>query len=489
MESLSRAHLPSDDLVSGFRAQARSRPAAIALSWRGVPVSYGELSAMAAAEEAALAARGLGPGDTVGVRAAKSPRAIALLLACQALRLPCCVPAAGLPPAILDELFRRAGCVQIVEPGERSRATGRPDPGLRPRDSPRPSPRPSDPPHPGDVTFILTTSGSTGVPKLVPLTRGGIAAFVSWAAERFGIGQGTRVLSYAPLNFDLSLLDVWTTLARGGCAVLVPQEQATDGRRLLSLLAEHEVDVVQAVPMLFHLLTRHADGERLAAGHVVITGDTAPAPLLEATAKLFPNATLYNLYGCTETNDSLLHEITAPETPLPLGEPLPGVQCRLVGEDGTEFDGPGVGELHVRTPFQSPGYLGAQDGGPFTADGFFRSGDLVRRHPGGALTLEGRTDHHVKVRGSRVNTAEVERVLSGHPDVVEAAVVALPDPAAGHRLHAVVRHRPGSGLNSLQLRAHCVTLLPRGAVPGTFTIAGDALPRTTTGKIDRRRLA
>lgn len=106
----------------------------------------------------------------------------------------------------------------------------------------------------------------------------------------------------------------------------------------------------------------------------------------------------------------------------------------------------------------------------------------------GAVTLEGRTDFHVKVRGMRVNAQEVERIILEHGDVREAAVIAVPDNTAGHVLHAIVRREPGLSLNSLGLRRHCARLLPRGAIPSGIKIVETALPKTSTGKVDRRRL-
>ena len=101
---------------------------------------------------------------------------------------------------------------------------------------------------------MLTTSGSTGLPKIVPLTVGAVDHFTDWAAAQFEIGPGTNVANYAPLNFDLCLLDIWTTLKHGGCVVMVDQDRATHGGYLADLLADNEVNVVQAVPMLYRLL-------------------------------------------------------------------------------------------------------------------------------------------------------------------------------------------------------------------------------------------
>jgi acyl-coenzyme A synthetase/AMP-(fatty) acid ligase len=102
--------------------------------------------------------------------------------------------------------------------------------------------------------------------------------------------------------------------------------------------------------------------------------------------------------------------------------------------------------------------------------------------------LTGRNDHQVKVRGVRTNVQEVENVVLAHPEVLEAAVVPVPDEEAGTVLHAVVRRAPGSLLNGLHLRAHCAAALPRTAIPGAFEIGDEALPRTSTGKVDRTAL-
>jgi acyl-coenzyme A synthetase/AMP-(fatty) acid ligase len=118
---------------------------------------------------------------------------------------------------------------------------------------------------------------------------------------------------------------------------------------------------------------------------------------------------------------------------------------------------------------------------------FFRTGDIVRRHEDGTMTLEGRSDFYVKVRGVRVSTQVVEQAISEHPEVVEVAVVAVPDEMAGSRLHALVRKAEGSKLNSLKLRQHCAGRLARTEMPSSIEVVTEPLPKTPTGKIDRKR--
>lgn len=206
----------------------------------------------------------------------------------------------------------------------------------------------------------------------------------------------------------------------------------------------------------------------------------------------FPNARLWNVYGCTETNDSFLYRVEPAEVyaegVIPIGRPIDGVAVSMVDPDGAEVTGAGAGELVVRTPFRARGYLDSRLDDQRWRDGWFRTGDLVRRDASGLFFLTGRNDHQVKVRGVRTNLQEVEQVVLAHPEVLEAAVVAVADPNAGNVLHAVVRRAAASEINGLHLRLHCAAALPRTAIPGAFELVDEALPRTSTGKVDRNAL-
>ncbi|MEV0375461.1 AMP-binding protein [Streptomyces sp. NPDC050636] len=474
---------------------AELRPDAPALLWHGREVGYAALRGMSEAARKNLESLGLPASRPVALVAKKSPEAVAVLLACMGIRQPVLIPSAELGEDSLRALLAHAGAQRLPDPGEL--VSSGPVPCLEPS-VPRNGPR-----VPQDTALLLTTSGSTGLPKAVPIPAAALDRFTEWAGERFGIGPGTTVLNYAPLNFDLCLLDIWTTLARGGCATLVDQDLAVNPAHLLTLFQARPVQVVQGVPMLFQLLAQAAghahDGEFERVEHILLTGDAISEKGLAALPALFPKAALHNVYGCTETNDSFAHEIDAAADrqrygSLPIGRPIPGVEALVLDEDGSVLTGPGRGELLVRTPFQAVGYLDAAlDDGVFVPhpDGTsqercYRTGDLVRRHPDGTLTLEGRRDFVVKVRGVRINTAEVEEALRGHQEVVDAAVLALPDERAGKRLHAVVQRTEGSALNGLRLREHVAKVLPRVGIPATFELLDTPLPRTSTGKLDRK---
>ncbi|MFF0745836.1 AMP-binding protein [Streptomyces sp. NPDC004111] len=488
------ATVPTAGLIAGFLTQVRDRPHATALVFNGAETTYRGLYELAGAERDRLAHLRLAPGEPVGVLADKSPATVALVLACLLARRPVMIPSPALADTLLADLFAQAGCTHVLAPGgERARVTPNPDVTAQPL--------PAD--EAADVAFLLTTSGSTSLPKIVPLGTGAVDRFTRWAGPAFQAGPGRTVLNYAPLNFDLCLLDVWTTLAHGGRVVLVDPALAAHGRHLSELLLRHEVHVMQAVPMAFGLLQDAAAKTGTVfpgVEHVMFTGDAIPDRTFAALPGLFPRARIHNIYGCTETNDSFIHEVDTTATafpPVPIGQPLPGVQALLLDPDtGAVVEGPGSGELYVSTPFQTRGYLDRTrhadkfTGHPLGLDGrrWFRTGDLVRRDGAGTLHLSGRTDFQVKVRGVAVNTAEIERVLQEHPDVLEAGVAALPDPIAGKKLVAGVQRAPGSALTGLQLRKHCAQHLPRAAVPGHLTLIDVPLPKTATGKVDRKAL-
>jgi acyl-coenzyme A synthetase/AMP-(fatty) acid ligase len=475
-------------IVSRFAEWARRQPRQVALIWRHSTVSYGELYLRAGAVQSRVDRLGLDPTAPVAVRAIKSPDAVALVLALLASGRPVLLPPIDLARPTLAGLTAAAGCVATLStdpvppPGTDIVITPRADEGGELRVAARPE----------SVGFMLTASGCTGLPKIVPLTMAAVGAFAHWAADRFAIRPQRTVLSYAPMSFDTSLLDIWATLSAGGRVVLVDAELATRAPYLCDLLERHRVEVIQSVPMLFQLLLDHGRPVP-SATHVISTGDALSSRLLSGLPKAFPNARCYNLYGCTETNSSFLHEIgPADAAPLPIGAPIDGVDALLVDRSGGVLPGAGVGELLVSTPFQTAGYLGAASTrfGPHPTAAnprqYFSSGDLVRRHRDGSMTLEGRADFQVKVRGIRVNTQAIEQVLLEHAGIAQAIVFAAPDPVAGNVLHAVV-HR-GAGVHTLAVRAHCAGLLPRAAIPTAIHLVDEPLPTTSTGKPDRARI-
>ncbi|MET0134524.1 MAG: AMP-binding protein, partial [Kibdelosporangium sp.] len=472
--------MPSRRFLAAFSHWAARQPDALALVQGDRLVSYARLAEAAAEARAAVAVLRMPYGATVCVPAEKSPQVIALIIGCLQAGTRVFLPSPDLGTQAMAELCAEVGCLYVLTPH-----------GVPRRIGDNSSPRAGD--EPG---LLLTTSGSTGLPKTVVLSVEGVDRFLEWAAGQFTSGPGTTVLNYAPLNFDLCLLDIWATLNAGGCVELVEPARATNGRYLRELCRRRPIDLIQAVPMFYRLLAdtaSDAEDTFTSLAHVIFTGDVMPLNLLSRLPALFPRAKLWNVYGCTETNDTFLHEVNVSEAldrgAVAIGRPITGVTTRIVDEAGAVVPAAGSGELLVASPFQAHGYLDPRLTGQKWRDGFYHTGDLVTRDQDGLVFLAGRNDFHVKVRGVRTNLQEVEHVVLGHEDVLEAAVIAVPDEITGHQLRAVVRRRPRSSLDSIQLRVHCAAKLPRTAIPALVEIVDDELPRTSTGKVDRRVLA
>lgn len=461
---------------------AAAAPAAPALHHAGAAYSFGELVETANRSSRELADHGVA-GGPVAVVAAKSPESVAALLALSNLGSPAFIAAENTPTEQLGRLSRSAACTHIV----RVSSTG----ALEVTQLPRPtSPATS-------AAVILTTSGSTGLPKLVPLPDTAIANFINWARTTLDLGSDTVALSYAPLNFDLSLLDVWAVLCSGGCSVLVSSTEAADPGALAQILTSTKPDLVQAVPLLLRLLSGSTGLSVDSVTRLILTGEPFPTHLWTSATSIFPAATVLNVYGATETNDSFLHEVLREDVAqgrVPIGRPLRGVEALLVDGD-SEVTGPGVGELVVSTPFQSPGYLdhvGPDDAfhvRPGRAGVFYRTGDIAQRDEAGTFHLVGRASNVVKVRGVRTNLNQVEAALNAHNDVVEAVVVPLQDPADGENvLHAAIEYVRETRPDTLGLRQHCRSRLALASVPTRYH-QFSTLPRTSSGKVDRSAIS
>jgi acyl-coenzyme A synthetase/AMP-(fatty) acid ligase len=477
--------MPSSSFVAAFFEMARTRPDAPALVLRDRVIDYAELARLVEAAQAAVDELGIADGVPVCVPAHKSPQTIALIVACVRAGRQVLLPSAGLGAVALADMCSAVGVTHVL--GAIACDTNAFELAAHTVTAYGRAVRPVEP------GLLLTTSGSTGTPKTVVLSAEGVDRFLAWAAGKFGIGAGVRVLNHAPLNFDLCLLDVWTSLSVGACVELVDADQAVNGTYLAELCARRAPSVIQAVPLFFRLVTdAAARSGQVCTGvrEVLCTGDAMPPGLLARVAETFPGARLWNVYGCTETNDSFAHEIAPADViadgAVPIGTPIDGVDALVLDESGAPVTGAGTGELLVATPFQARGYFDDALNREKWRDGYFRTGDLVRRDEKGLVFLIGRHDHEVKVRGVRTNLQEVEHVVLGHPQVLEAAVVAVPDETAGNVLHAVVRRAPESELDGLGLRVHCAAGLPRTAIPGVIEIVDHALPRTSTGKVDRK---
>jgi amino acid adenylation domain-containing protein len=364
----------------------------------------------------------------------------------------------------------------------------------------RDDPPPADAWPPSRPAYVGFTSGSTGVPLAVLGRLGGLDHHLQWIIDAARIGAGTRISQLTRPSFTAYLRDLFAPLCAGATSCIPARADTTaDGRTLAAWLGEERVEVVFCTPTTVRLLL---DGPRpiddcAALRHIFVTGE----PLRSADVRRWldavgPRVTLTNLYGATETTlAKLVHTIGADDADrllVPIGRPLPGVAAMVVDARGAPCLPGSVGELVVWSPFLSHGYLD----GPAPAverfvhlspsdrnDVMFRTGDLARMRGDGLFEYVGRADTQVKIRGNRIELAEVERALLAESHVRDAVVVAHQHDDGDTRLTAYVE----GSVDRTQMRSALVRRLPASMIP-TAIVCMAALPRTAGGKVDRLAL-
>jgi amino acid adenylation domain-containing protein len=350
-----------------------------------------------------------------------------------------------------------------------------------------------------NLAYLIYTSGSTGVPKGVAIPHGSALRLVEWALARYSAAELAGVLFSTSTSFDLSIFELFVPLSSGGAVIVADNALALPG-----LPAASEVTLVNTVPSA---LAGLLDLGPLPAS--VRTVNLAGEPLRGALAERIHGAgvaRLWNLYGPSEDTTYSTGTEVAPGTPEihrepDIGRPLAGSTAFVL--DGSLGMIPAImpvgvpGELCLGGEALARGYLNrpaltAERFVPNPFGGFgtrlYRTGDRARWRPDGTLELLGRMDHQVKVRGFRIELGEIEAVLSAHPAVREAAVIAPADTSGDRRLVAYVSATEGSGpLDVAALGVYLGSRLPSFMVPSTWVELA-ALPLTRTGKVDRKAL-
>jgi amino acid adenylation domain-containing protein len=358
---------------------------------------------------------------------------------------------------------------------------------------------PSVPVQPGDLAYILFTSGSTGTPKGVMQSHRNLLHNVFKLTNGLGIAPEDRLTLLSSASFGASVSDVYGALLNG--AAVCPFPLRGDGLlRLRFFLVDEEITILHCVPSLFRQLAAMLDGtEDLSRLRMVKLGGE---PVLRSDFELyrerFPRGCLFHV-GLGSTEVSIIrqwfadHDSACPAPIAPLGYPVDGTEVVLLDEHGRATDA-GTGEIALVSRTLALGYwkrpeLTAEAFTPVPGRGgerMFRTGDIGTLLPDGCLLYVGRKDSRVKIRGHRVELAEVEAALAALPAVSEAAV-ATREGAAGTRLvaYVVAKKAPHPGADAL--RRELADRLPEPMIPSLFVFL-EALPRTAGGKVDRNAL-
>ncbi|MFH8336566.1 non-ribosomal peptide synthase/polyketide synthase [Streptomyces sp. AM6-12] len=484
-----------------FAAQARRTPDAVALEAGDEHLTYRELDARAARLAARLTGLGVRPETPVGVLMDRSVTLIVTQLAL-ARTGGVYVPLDGRAPAErLRRMLAEAGATLLLTDAAREETARQLLPGdgvLRADRVPDPDgPAPDGPPpavHPDNVQYLMFTSGSTGTPKGVAVRQRDVAAL---ALDRAFAGHD-RVLVHSPHAFDAATYEVWVPLLRGGTAVLAPAADL-DAAQVRTAITEQRVSCLWLTAGLFRLLAQEDPGCLRGAREVWTGGEAVPGAVVRRVLDACPGLTVVDGYGPTETTTFATRRAFRSGDPLPavlpIGRPLDDMRGYVL-DAALQPQPPGIpGELYLAGAGLARGYAGrpGATAARYLADPFgppgtrmYRTGDIVRWSADGELHFVGRADDQIKIRGFRVEPAEIEARLTAHPAVAEA-VVSLYTDAGRKRLAAHLVPAGDAAPGAAELRAHLADGLPDYMLPAAFVTVPE-LPLTANGKVDRRRL-
>ena len=514
----------SDFLIhSPITRFARERAAHPALAIRGEEISYGELDAASNRLANALIANGLRPGGRVGIYMHKSLQlgvAIYGVLKAGGVFVPLdpFIPAERLKFIVddcdiehvvsADELAANLQALAKTQPWRIYGVAA--DSGAEVNLTWEDIDVHADTPPDvwiidQDLAYIMYTSGSTGQPKGMMHTHHGSISYARWGAQHVALTHEDRVASHAPLHFDLSIFDFFSTSQSGATVVLVPESVTKFAASWSQYIDDERISVVFTVPFtLIEMLQRGAMEQRDLSSlrWILFGGEPFPPKHLRTLIVQLPAVRFTNVYGPAEAPSCTCYDLPQDaelgDEPIPIGTVSVNSEDLIVNADDEECAIGEAGELCIRSSTLTKGYwnrpelnekvyLYRESYGPFP-DVFFRTGDMVERHADGLLRFLGRKDRMVKTRGNRVELDEVEAAFASHAAVAEAAAYVIPDNAGSKSIMAAIKFSKDAEASVAALTQHAKTILPSYALPQELFIV-DEFPRTTSGKIDRRELA
>jgi mycobactin peptide synthetase MbtE len=357
-----------------------------------------------------------------------------------------------------------------------------------------------------DGNYLLYTSGSTGMPKVIEGCHKGLSHFIHWEVKEFGLDGSSRVSQLVPLSFDVSLRDIFTPLLCGGTLCIPADGIKTRPVKLLEWIGQTGVTLIHTVPSLFRLLTRELEsnpgllGNLEALRYILLSGEALYNKDVAAWRRVVgSDIELVNLYGPTETTlakiyNRISEEPGDPAAIVPLGIPLPNTSIIIL--DKSELCEIGaIGEIYIKTPFRSRGYYkdAALTGAAFvqnplhsdSEDIVYRTGDLGKYLPDRTIAFVGRQDSQVKIRGNRVELSETERVMYGYPGMDQVVVMAIRKSDESDVLASY--YVSSAPVDTEALRAYLREYLPDYMHP-SYYLQLDEFPLNLNGKVNKKAL-
>ena len=498
-----------------FAAQAARRPDAVAVRYGEAQLTYGELDRRANQLAHWLQAQGVGPDQLVGLFMERSVDMVVAMLGivkAGAAYLPLDIDyprerlafmlADGQAPVLLtqarlkDELPASHASVLCLD-------TDWPTLAGWPETAPRHAATPES------LAYVIYTSGSTGVPKGVAVPQRAIVRLV-FNTNYISLGPDDRIAQASNASFDAATFEVWGALLHGGQLIGVSKDVALSPRDFAAFIRDQGLTALFVTTALFNHLAASAPGLFQPLRTLMFGGEAADPRWVRQVLTTGAPERLLNVYGPTETTTFATWYDTRRLRPeavnVPIGLPIGNTTCHVldrnlqlvpVGVPGELYiggDGLARGYLNrpeltaekfVPSPFLPP----AAGGEPRGEGRLYKTGDRVRRLPGGDLEYLGRFDHQVKIRGFRIELGEIEAVLGRHPAVRELLVMVREDAAAGgeKRVVAYLVPHAGQAPTLAELRAYLRERLPEYMVPAAFVLL-DAFPLNPNGKVDRQAL-
>ncbi|MBS9386560.1 MAG: amino acid adenylation domain-containing protein [Dolichospermum sp. BR01] len=356
-----------------------------------------------------------------------------------------------------------------------------------------------------NLGYVIYTSGSTGQPKGVAMNQLALCNLLLWQRQNVTISSGAKTLQFAPISFDVSFQEIFSTWCSGGTLLLIGEQLRREPLAVLGLLQEQAVERLFLPFVGLQQLAEVAIERELVISNlrqIITAGEQLQiTPAISQWLSQLTDCTLHNHYGPSEshvvTSFTLTNSVeTWPLLP-PIGRPIANTQLYILDENLQPVPVGVPGELHIGGVGLARGYLNRPEltqekfiANPFSTypnSRLYKTGDLARYLPDGNIEYLGRSDNQVKIRGFRIELGEIETVLSQYPHVQASCVIVREDIPGDKRLVAYIVSQKEQRATVSELRSFLTQKLPEYMGPQAFVIL-DSLPLTPNGKVDRRAL-